>query len=248
MGLAALTGRVYRTATLARAAAVDTLRTPSGEPLAAPAGEREAAAAVTAFAAMGGPRDSIAALHARLERYVESVRPDRRAAAHAALLDRVAVLSFPEMATTESHRAAGRGSYLLDVQAALVRGDSAGARTILDQVGSLRGTLPAGFVSLVGTYQEARALLLLRDTTIVTQRLDAVLMHLADVRSDVLPDPTQTASLVRAMALRAELAAAARDTTTARWWAGNTLTLWSDADPPLAAVVSRMRAIAGARN
>jgi hypothetical protein len=239
---------VYRVAALARAAAVDTLRTETGEPLVVPPAEREAAAAVVTFAALGGPRDSVAALYGRLERYVGSVRPDRRAAAHAALLDRPATLEFPEAATVETHRTPGRASYLLDVQAALVRGDSTGARAMLDQVWRLRAGLPAGNVSLVGTYQEARALLLLRDTALVIRRLDAVLMHLADVRSDVLPDAAQTASLVRAMALRADLAAAARDTTNARWWAGNTLALWSEADPPLSPVVNRMRAITGARN
>jgi len=54
------------------------------------------------------------------------------------------------------------------------------------------------------------------------------------------------AGLVRAMALRAELAAAAGDRRTARWWAQRVTILWRDADDPLRSVVERMRALAGA--
>jgi len=43
-------------------------------------------------------------------------------------------------------------------------------------------------------------------------------------------------------ALRSDLAAAVGDRTTARWWAGNVALLWSEADPPLRDVVTRMRA------
>ena len=107
----------------------------------------------------------------------------------------------------------------------------------------MRGDLPAGSVALTGTYQEARLLLALRDTAGAIRHLDAVLLNLGGIRSDVLPDVAQTGSLLRAMTLRAELASAAGDRTTARWWAGNVATLWSDADPPLRNVVSRMRVL-----
>src|SRR5207247_2567613 len=50
----------------------------------------------------------------------------------------------------------------------------------------------------------------------------------------------------RAMALRAELAAAAGDQRTARWWAQRVTTLWRDADVPLQPLVRRMRLLAGA--
>jgi hypothetical protein len=107
----------------------------------------------------------------------------------------------------------------------------------------MRGNLPAGNVALTGTYQEARLLLALRDTMSAIRHLDAVLLNLSGIRSDVLPDVAQTGSLLRAMALRAELAGAVGDRTTARWWAGNVTTLWSEADPPQREVVNRMRAL-----
>jgi serine/threonine-protein kinase len=247
-GLAALLGRAQRAAALARAAAVDTPRAYTGEPLVAPPAQREAAAALLAYVALGGPADSVTRLAAGLERYVESVRPDRRLAAHSALLDRAAGVGFPDLTAAEAHRAPSRGSYLLDLQAAAGRGETGAVRAGLAHIWSLRGNLPAGDVALTGTYQEARLLLVLRDTASAIRHLDAVLLNLGSLRSDVLPDVAQTGSLLRAMALRAELAAVTGDRTTARWWAGNVGTLWRDADPAQRAVVTRMRAWSGDPN
>ena len=242
-GLAAVLGRVYRAAALSRVAAVDTPRAYTGEPLAAPAAQREAAAALLAFVALGGPQDSVSRLSGGLERYVESARPDRRQAVHSALLDRAAGIGFPDLTAGETHRAPSRGSYILDLQAAVERGETSAVRLGLSHIWSMRGNLPAGNVALTGTYQEARLLLALRDTTSAIRHLDAVLLNLSGIGSDIVVDVAQTGSLLRAMALRAELAGAVGDRTTARWWAGNVATLWSDADPPLRNVVSRMRVL-----
>ena len=244
-GLAALLGQANRAAAWSRAAAVDTPRAYTGELMPTPAGQSQAAAALLTFVALGGPADSVGRLSAALERYVESVRPDRRQAAHSALLDRAAGVGFPELTAAEAHRAPSRGNYLLDLQAAAGRGETSAVRLGLSHIWTMRGGLPAGDVALTGTYQEARLLLLLRDTTAAIRHLDAVLMNLGTVRSDVLPDVAQTGSLLRAMALRAELAGAVGDRTTARWWAGNVSTLWSEADPSQRSVVNRMRVLVG---
>lgn len=244
-GLAALLGRANRAAALSRMAAVDTPRANTGEPMIVPPAQRQASAALLAFAALGGPADSVSRLSASLERYVESVRPDRRAAAHSALLDRAVGVGYPDLTGAEAHRAPSRGSYLLDLQAAAGRGESGAVRAGLGHIWSLRGGLPAGDVALTGTYQEARLLLALRDTSGAIRHLDAVLMNLGTVRSDVVPDVAQTGSLLRAMALRAELAGAVGDSTTARWWAGNVATLWSGGDAPQREVVQRLRRVAG---
>jgi tetratricopeptide (TPR) repeat protein len=244
-GLAALTGRVYRAAALARAGAEDTLLAYTGEPVVALPPVGGAAAAAIAFAALGGPSDSVARLHARLERYVESLRPDRRVAAHSALVDRIAVLGFPEFAALELHRAPSRGNYLLDLHADAVRGDASAQRARLARIWSMRASLRPGDVAVTGTFQEARVLLGLADTAAAIRHLDGALLGLSALRSDAIPDVAQSASLVRAMALRGELASRAGDRAVATWWARNVLLLWSDADPPLHGVVSRMRAIAG---
>jgi hypothetical protein len=187
----------------------------------------------------------VSRISAGLERYVESVRPDRRQAAHSALLDRAAGVGFPDMTAAETHRAPSRGSYILDLQAAVERGETSAVRLGLSHIWTMRGNLPAGQVALTGTYQEAQLLLALRDTTSAIRHLDAVLLNLGGLRSDVLPDVAQTGSLLRAMALRAELAGAVGDRTTARWWAGNVSLLWKDADGAQRAVVNKMGVLLG---
>jgi hypothetical protein len=246
-GLAALTGRAGRAAALLRAAApADTPRAFTGEPVAAPDGDQAAAAALLAYAALGGPADSVRTLAARVERYVASLRPDRRPAAHSALLDQAAVLAFPEYAAIEAHRGPPSRNYVLTLQAALAAGDTAAVRAELDRIRAVRGTqLRPGDIAVTGTYHEARLLLALRDTAAAVRQLDGVLLGLATLRSDAVPDVAQSASLVRAMALRAELAARLGDRTTAGWWAGNVVTLWGGADAALAPTLAAMRAIAG---
>jgi hypothetical protein len=157
-------------------------------------------------------------------------------------------MGFPDFVSFEIHRTPSRGRYLLDLHAAAARLDTTAIRAGLERVQRVRnlGVRP-GDVALSGTYQETLLLLVLSDTAAATRRLDAVLQNLPAVRSDVLSDVPQTASLVRAMALRATLAAQAGDTTVSHWWARNVLALWSDADPPLAGVVRSMRAITGER-
>jgi hypothetical protein len=51
--------------------------------------------------------------------------------------------------------------------------------------------------------------------------------------------------VVRAMALRADLAAAAGDRVTATRWADGVATLWQSAEPALRPVAERMRRLAG---
>ena len=62
---------------------------------------------------------------------------------------------------------------------------------------------------------------------------------------DLLDQLPQVTALVRGMALRAELADRAGDSTTAGRWANDVLTLWSDADQELQPTTTRMRRIAG---
>jgi hypothetical protein len=63
--------------------------------------------------------------------------------------------------------------------------------------------------------------------------------------TDLIDQLPEVATLVRGMALRAELAARAGDPTAARRWAQDVLTLWSNADSELQPTITRMRIIAG---
>ena len=60
--------------------------------------------------------------------------------------------------------------------------------------------------------------------------------------------PAEAAGLVRAMALRAELAARAGDSATARRWAEPVTIVWRDADAELQPLVQQMTSIVAGRN
>jgi hypothetical protein len=116
----------------------------------------------------------------------------------------------------------------------LSRGDTAGVRKGFAELGRLRQDLRQGDIAFDGTYHEARLLLAIGDT--------GSAIRLLDLSLEALP---QVATLVRGMALRAELATRAGDQAVAKHWAKNVATLWSEADPELQPTVQKMRSIAG---
>jgi hypothetical protein len=63
------------------------------------------------------------------------------------------------------------------------------------------------------------------------------------MRTEILDQLPQVATLVRGMALRADVAAARHDSRTARRWARDVVLLWSGADRELQPTVMRMRTI-----
>jgi hypothetical protein len=91
---------------------------------------------------------------------------------------------------------------------------------------------------------QAQVLLSLGDTAGATGALDAGLEGLARARPGLLGVVPETAAIPRAMLLRAELANQARDRRTARRWGGQAAALWKDADPVLAPLARRARALA----
>ena len=247
-GLAALTGRVYRTAELlALSAPVDTPVTWDGEALPeAPVPVREAALALLGYAALGGPVDSLRALKARVDRRVASwTGPTARERVRLAVLHVPVGLAFPQLGLTDVHRADAGGDYVLEWQWALAHGDTARVRTERARLAQLRSHQRPGDVAVDGTYLEAVLLLQIGDSGAATQLLDLSLTALPTLGTYLLDQVPQAAALVRAMALRADLAGRAGDKTTAEHWARGVLDMWASADAPLAPTLASMRALAG---
>ncbi len=247
-GLAALTGRSQLTADLLqRSAPVDSPTTNTAEVITGDSTLHGAALALLAYASLGAPAESVTVLTARVERLVTGgFRPDRQAAARSAFEGPAAVLAFPITGATPLHRSGEPGGYLLDMQRAVARGDPAAARARYDRVRTLRRWRRPTDVAISNTYGEAWLFLDLGDTAAAAAVLDSSLNNLPGLGGTLLDYVPQAAGLVRAMALRAELAAAAGDQRTARWWAQRVTTLWRDADAPLQPLVRRMRLLAGA--
>ena len=247
-GLAALTGRTRLTAELlGRSAPVDSPTTMTGEVITGDSTLHRTALALLAYASLGAPAESVTALTARVERFIAAgFRPNRQTAARSALEGLAAVLAFPVTGATPLHRSDVPGGYLLDMQRALLRGDSAAARARYARVRAVRRWRRPTDVDISSTYGEAWLFLGLGDTAAAVAVLDSSLNNLPGLGGTLLDFVPGAAGLVRAMALRAQLAAAAGDGRTARWWAQRVTMLWQDADPPLQPLVDRMRALAGA--
>ncbi len=99
-----------------------------------------------------------------------------------------------------------------------------------------------GTLSTDAAYLESLLLLALGDSARAVSQLDRALnaLRLSGVG---LLEMGQAATLIRAMALRAELAASQRDARSARLWAGPVTILWRNADEELQKVVQSMNVL-----
>jgi len=234
-GLALLTGRVFRAAELLqRAAPLDTPLTWDGIAMpGAPMPVKQAGLQLMAYAALGQPAESLRAGKRRVEERVRSwAGPVNREQLRLAVLHVPMSLAFETIGLSDVHRRDAGGDYVLKIQWALVHGDTAAVRAELARQASFRSRARPGDVAIDGTYGEAGVLLQMHDTAAATAVLDFSLQALPTFGTYLLDQPEQIGCAIRAMALRAELAARARDTVTATRWAGAVVSLFQHADPP----------------
>ena len=238
-GVAMLTGRVHLAAALSRRSAM------VGRSSTTPTRVSTTSAALLAYAAIGGPIDSLRALEGRVVRDVRTMvaaaeQPEKLRD----LLARAAGLAFP-VAPFASH-AALLNNPVLEAQAALARGDLGEARRILYTRRAARAQRRAADLTLDITFPAAWTLDAAGDRAEAVRWLDPVLNAAALYAPEVIRSPANVGALMRAIAFRAELAAAAGDGATARRWARALATLWTGADAPLLPVAQRMEALAAA--
>ncbi len=188
------------------------------------------------YAAVAAPRESIQVLEGRVEELLGTLAPAARAAARSALLDLPAELVFDEMGLRPAHRSTPPGpDATMAMQWALAHDDTAFVRANLE---------PRAGASPEYAFLWARAALALGDSMTAERVLDGVLGDLTGLYSALFDYVPLAGCLVRVMVLRAELAAARRETAAARQWASAVIDLWSGAEPALQPAVQRMRRIA----
>ena len=233
--LAALTGR----ATLAARYASGAMSALAEPPVAG------TAPALVAFAALGGPPDTLAVLAAATERAIGSgVLASDRDQLRSEWLVRSALLAIPDSGIAALVAADDRPP--VDLLTAWRAHDLARARGILARrrADPRRASLHAADVTVDAVFGEAAVLASLGDHAGAAAWLDPTLDSLSLIAPVRLSDPVRAATLVRAMALRADAAAAIGDAPAARRWARPVVTLWSDDSPFLAPVLRRMRLLA----
>jgi len=241
--LAALTGKMDRAVELLRVEAPSVrFLSRTNHIVQPPLPVAESARTMLGYASLGASADSLGAARQRVERALVSyVHDDDRATVREAVLNLPLTLAYPVAPALSLEREGGNGDYLLGIQRAASKHDSAAVREQLRAIAQLRALDRPGELSIYLTYQEAWLLLQIGDTAAATRELDASLASLPALGPYLLDYVQDAAFLVRAMALRSDLAANAGDQRMAQHWAAAVSELWAGADASLQGEVTRMR-------
>jgi len=200
-----------------------------------------------AYASVGAPRDSIVAIGARLDSLLQIVAaPEAAREARCRALREPLATAYPAVDMSADDDLCRTRSFLVDMTRSASVGDTARVGEIWENLRRVREGSRPGEVSLDGTYLESWVVLSVGDTASAVRHLDRSLSALEGLGTHLVSEPAQAAGLVRAMALRAELAAVAGNDRTARLWAQPVVVLWQDVEnEELKQVVERARVIAG---
>jgi len=240
IGLAALTGKIGKTAELAR---VTHDYAASAASLAPPI--TDAAAPFFAFAALGVCGDTVRAIERRLDDALghfvaETQLPQIKRAVKARPLSMLG----PCTGGQASLGIEAGSNRLLNLQQAFARHDSRLFTSLLAKASEDAKTQRPGDISLEHTYQVAWLRAAAGDTAGAMTQLDRALGALPSLNAVSLRDAASAAAAGRAMVLRAELAHDRGQIDDQRKWARAVIDLWATADPPLQPVVARMKTLA----
>jgi len=236
--LAALTGKAHLAARLGRA--IDPGERPDTPPPLVGLG-----VTFLTYAAMGGPVDSLGPLARRVrEALGPSMDEETRFRAREMWLQLPVLVGFPVYQFPDVTSFATGNGWLLAADAAFLRGDTAAAWQALAPA---RRTRPAGQPNQTTVdmgYGTAWMMAALGRPEAAAAYLDKILTALPTTQPQFFLQVYQAGPLVRAMALRAELANRLGDRESAGRWATAVTTLWSGADDFLQPLVKRMEVLA----
>jgi tetratricopeptide (TPR) repeat protein len=204
-----------------------------------------AAASALTYAYFGAPADSVRATlrraHATLDR---TGAPQDRETLHEAFIDRAARMAFPVTGADDVHKSNRPVGILLDAQRALWQGDRVKAKGQLATLDSLQVAMPPGEGAADGLLTQAQLYLAVGDTAGATEKIDGYLADIRNLSPTQFAQAYQPVSVVRLMAIRAELAAKANQRKIARQWARAVVDLWQDGDEAVKPTLARMRRLA----
>jgi tetratricopeptide (TPR) repeat protein len=239
--VAALAGRCEESDRAARAAV------PVAAPFRFPPSlwaDAQALVATTALGCRASAGLSLRALAATITREYGQEGPQATHRVDEMLLSRPALLAETPDSLILARLATVGGSGRVEAALALARHDRATARARLDTIVA-RWQPALGATTPDILFPEARLWASLGDTAMATRRLDLTLTNASAYDPEDFTEPANVAAFIRAMALRADLAAAQRDSAGARRWAEAVAILWAKADTDLQPLVRRMIRYAG---
>lgn len=193
--LASLIGRNDRAADLLEQYGDLQFATPSGELIEVPLELARDANRLLAYAGAGEPAESLRVIQERLVRAVaKTVARDQQARTLDALLFQPSLLAYPEI------QRALPGRYTpARIIAAMIRGDTASAHSLLDSTLNSRPIAVRGMVSPDFALLESRLLQLLGDTAGARTRLQVLRDGIPSLNADQMGYSTQTAAINRAL-------------------------------------------------
>jgi len=245
LGLAALTGRPSLGANLARHLEQPVVLVLGGRRVTVSARIVATSAAFLSYAAVGVPGDSIRELAQRADAAIRSdLSEDVQDEARSVFLTRPISLAFPTEGRLLSLNASVPLDPLLAAQEAFSEGNGRKVKELLREARAARRHLLPADLTFDTLYPEAWLIAKTGDRAgalaWITPALDAV----ASMPPQLIEDPASVATLVRAMAYRAELAADRGDTRGARAWAQCVDVLWEDSEPAVKNLLVQIHRIA----
>jgi serine/threonine-protein kinase len=202
--------------------------------------------ALLAYAALGGPADSLRSLEEAVEIGRQSLPESNRNTVMARWLRRAAALAFPEhrLRTLSDVGRSPSPNAQVDLLTALASTDPTAIRRVLSRFADLRRNVRPSEIRMESLFVEAAALASIGDTRQAIEWLDPTLRSIRLSTSTNFSNVVQTGPLVRAMVLRARLAERVGDPAAARTWAKAVVALWSGADSFLRPTVRDMERLA----
>ena len=238
---ALLLGRVMEAARIEAGVAVATVGTEL------PASVAPTARALLVYAAAGGPVDSLDVMERRIDSLLTVALPAaERARAQEMALAQAAMVALPSSAFRLLRSRTFPSETVLGAEAAWARGDTAEAMRSLQAARKTHDAWGPGTATMDAAFPEAWMLFEAGDVVSARDWIDPVLAALRV--SGPLANPVNAAVLVRAMALRADIANRLGDHATARRWAQAVAILWLHADEALQPLARRMDALAHSRD
>ncbi|HWA58627.1 MAG TPA: serine/threonine-protein kinase [Gemmatimonadales bacterium] len=208
--VAGMTGRIAEAAQILSQAGRDwPVTDEDGRELDVAPGPRAVGARLLAFAAGGGPTDS---LHSVAERLRQAAARGTVPPSHVrALLLRPVLLAYPALGVPVSHHVHA------EIARAISQGDTATARGLLDRITRFRVQAEPGTRSWGAVPLEARLYLMVGDTNTAVGALRDGLENLAHASQWITRDVAEGAGIPRAMRLLATLLRDRGDSTASTW-------------------------------
>ncbi len=246
LSIAALRGRTSRVIEMEHhIASHSVVRLATGEVVSLPGVLATDQIALENYAAFGGSADTVVALVARLKKNAVANIPSHSIdPLLTALFTRPLWLAAPVIGTSAAAAELRKnGDPFSRAIGLAARGEKHSVRVLLDSVSRTRVDFAPGEITMDVVFAEAWLRAQVGDTTGAVSALDNVLRGLPAALPSILRDATVASGLVRAMALRASLAAKSNEPDVAKKWATAVLQLWGSGDPIVASTVSEMRKI-----